>query len=100
MAGPRRRSGSFEDRRRNAEDRIARLNREDMADDEPTLDGPGSEERLKRLRNKFRSTGVGGRPMRVGRPAPGRSRGRLGLILWLTVWASCIGLAAAFLFAG
>jgi hypothetical protein len=99
MAGPRRKSASFEDRRRNAEARIARLNREDMAEGEPTLEGPGSEERLKRLKTKFRSTGVGARPMRIGLPAPGRSRGRLGLILWLTVWATCIGLAAAFLLA-
>jgi len=99
MPGPRSKSRSFEDRRRSAEDRIARLNREDMAGDGPTLEGPGSEERLQRLRNRFRATGVGGGRMRVGLPAPGRDRGRLGLILWLTVWASCIGLAAAFLFA-
>ncbi|HEX6866493.1 MAG TPA: hypothetical protein VF122_04605 [Caulobacteraceae bacterium] len=93
MAGPKRRTSGFEDRRRSAESRIARLNRADMADDDPVLEGPGSEARLNRLRDKFRSTGVGGRARRAASGKP--DRGKLGMAIWLTVWATCVGLAAA-----
>ncbi len=98
MAGPKRKTSGFEDRRRSAESRIARLNRAGMADEEDhTLEGPGSEERLARLQQKFRSTGVGGRarPFASGKPG----RGRLGMAIWLAVWAACVGLAAAVFFA-
>ena len=46
----------FDDRRKAGEQRIADRNAEDLA---PTLDGPGSEERLERLQRRFKSAGSG-----------------------------------------
>src|SRR5690606_29501006 len=79
-------ASSFWRRHRNAQDRAARLNRDEMG--VRTLEGPGSEERLRRLRRKFRKTGA-------SPPASKVDKARLGLGLWLIGWATCVGIASA-----
>ena len=79
-------AGGFWDRYRAGQGRVARLNRSNMA--ARTLEGRGSEERLARVRSKFRKV-VGAPPRRAA------DRAKLGIGLWLIAWATFVGIAAA-----
>lgn len=56
------------------------------------LEGPGAEARLARLNARFRAASR--RIPRTHRP----DRTRLGLALWLTAWATCVGATLWILF--
>lgn len=99
----------FRQRFQDAQARVARLNRSDIG--VQTLEGPGSEERLERIQQRFE--GVSLRRTRGPNPSGGQqrpvyasfgSRSRvdktaLGLGLWLIAWATCVGIAASIVLA-
>lgn len=77
---------TFRQRFEDARGRVARLNRGEMGSHQ--LEGPGSEQRLAKVRAGFKAVSM----PRSRRPI---DKARVGMALWLIVWATCVGIVAA-----